>query len=98
MQKVAEKLKKVVFYFIDTKAKGVELMKINDTLLVEKNIIQGHSKSYFYINSYTNPITYGVALNYNDIENASEIINKAKADNKEQLEAWNNEQMQRNLQ
>lgn len=73
-------------------------MKENDTLLVERNTIQGHSKTYFYINIQTNPITYGVALNYNDIENASEIIKKAKADNKEQLEAWNKEQMQRNLQ
>ena len=80
-----------------TKAQEVDVMKENDTLLVEKNIIQGHSKSYFYIDIQTNPITYGVALNYYDTMNASEIINKAKADNKEQLEAWNKEQMQRNL-
>jgi hypothetical protein len=74
-------------------------MKQNDTLLVEKNTIQEHSKTYFYVNSKTNPITYGVALNLNDIADYNEItaiIRKAKADNKEQLEAWNKEQMQRN--
>lgn len=65
--------------------------------LEEKNIIQNNSDTYFYMNINTNPIRYGVALNFNDIDKKDKIIKKMIEDNKEQIQAWNEEQLRRNL-
>jgi hypothetical protein len=65
--------------------------------LEEKNVIQCNSDSYFYMTTNTNPIRYGVALNENDIEKAEQIIQKAKREHKEEIQAWNEEQLRRNL-
>jgi len=65
--------------------------------LEEKNIVQDYSDTYFYMTLNTNPIRYGVAINVNEVENASHIINKCKEERKEQIQAWNEEQLRRNL-
>lgn len=65
--------------------------------LEKKNVIQCNSDSYFYMTTNTNPIRYGVALNENDIEKAEQIIQKAKREHKEEIQAWNEEQLRRNL-
>ena len=38
-----------------------------------------------------------MALNENDIEKAEQIIQKAKREHKEEIQAWNEEQLRRNL-
>lgn len=65
--------------------------------LEEKNIIQNYSDTFFYMTIATNPIRYGVAINEKDIANAEQIIQQAKENHKEQIQAWNEEQLRRNL-
>lgn len=73
------------------------MIHINDELLEELNVIQDYSDTYFYLTIATNPIRYGVAVNIKDKDKMQEIIEEMKADRKEQIEAWNEEQRQRNL-
>lgn len=68
-----------------------------DCYLEEKNIIQNYSSTYFYMTFNTNPIRYGVALNVDDIDKGEEIIQEIKEEHREQIQAWNEEQHQRNL-
>lgn len=74
-----------------------KMIHINDELLEELNVIQDYSDTYFYLTIATNPIRYGVAVNIKDKDKMQEIIEEMKADRKEQIEAWNEEQRQRNL-
>lgn len=73
------------------------MIKINDDLLEEKNVIQDYSDTFFYITMTTNPIRYGVAVNIKDKDQMQELIDKAKINRKAQIEGWNEEQRQRNL-
>lgn len=73
------------------------MIEIKDDLLEEKNIIQDYSDTYFYLTIATNPIRYGVAVNIKEKDKMQEIIEEIKADRKEQIEAWNEEQRKRNL-
>lgn len=68
-----------------------------DCYLEEKNIVQNYSSTYFYMTFNTNPIRYGVALNVDDIDKGEEIIQEIKEEHREQIQAWNEEQHQRNL-
>lgn len=65
------------------------MIEIKDELLEELNVIQDYSDTFFYLTIATNPIRYGVAVNIKDKDNMQEII--------DQIEAWNEEQRQRNL-
>ena len=73
------------------------MIKIKDELLEELNVIQDYSDTFFYLTIATNPIRYGVAVNIKDKDNMQEIIDQMKLDRKDQIEAWNEEQRQRNL-
>lgn len=73
------------------------MVEIKDDLLEELNVIQDYSDTYFYLTIATNPIRYGVAVNIKDKDNMQEIIEEMKAERKEQIEAWNEEQRKRNL-
>ena len=73
------------------------MIHIQDELLEEMNVIQDYSDTYFYLTIATNPIRYGVAVNIKDKDKMQEIIEEMKADKKEQIEAWNEEQRKRNL-
>ena len=73
------------------------MIEIKDELLEELNVIQDYSDTFFYLTIATNPIRYGVAVNIKDKDKMQEIIEEMKADRKEQIEAWNEEQRQRNL-
>lgn len=73
------------------------MIQIKDDLLEEKNIIQDYSDTYFYLTIATNPIRYGVAVNIKDKDNMQEIIEEIKKDHKTQIEAWNEQQRQRNI-
>lgn len=73
------------------------MIEIKDELLEELNVIQDYSDTFFYLTIATNPIRYGVAVNIKDKDKMQEIIEEMKADKKEQIEAWNEEQRQRNL-
>lgn len=74
-----------------------KMIHIQDELLEEMNVIQDYSDTYFYLTIATNPIRYGVAVNIKDKDKMQEIIEEMKADRKEQIEAWNEEQRKRNL-
>lgn len=73
------------------------MIEIKDELLEELNVIQDYSDTFFYLTIATNPIRYGVAVNIKDKDNMQEIIDQMKLDRKDQIEAWNEEQRQRNL-
>lgn len=73
------------------------MIEIKDELLEELNVIQDYSDTFFYLTIETNPIRYGVAVNIKDKDNMQEIIDQMKLDRKDQIEAWNEEQRQRNL-
>lgn len=70
---------------------------VNDSLLNEVNEIIDYTDTHFYINIAKNPIQYGVRVNITDKEQMQEIIDQFKKERKEQIEAWNEEQRQRNL-
>lgn len=70
---------------------------VNDSLLSEVNEIIDYTDTHFYINIAKNPIQYGVRVNIADKEQMQEIIDQFKKERKEQIEAWNEEQRQRNL-
>lgn len=72
-------------------------MNLNDSLLNEVNEIIDYTDTHFYINIAKNPIQYGVRVNIADKEQMQEIIDQFKKERKEQIEAWNEEQRQRNL-
>lgn len=74
-----------------------KMIHIQDELLEQMNVIQDYSDTYFYLTIATNPIRYGVAVNIKDKDKMQEIIEEMKADKKEQIEAWNEEQRKRNL-
>lgn len=73
------------------------MIEIKDELLEELNVIQDYSDTFFYLTIATNPIRYGVAVNIKDKDNMQEIIDQMKLDRKDKIEAWNEEQRQRNL-
>lgn len=73
------------------------MIEIKDELLEELNVIQDYSDTFFYLTIATNPIRYGVAVNIKDKDNMQEIIDQMKLERKDQIEAWNEEQRQRNL-
>ena len=73
------------------------MVTVNDSLLNEVNEIIDYTDTHFYINRAQNPIRYGVRVNIADKEEMQEIIDQFKKDRKEQIEAWNEEQRQRNL-
>lgn len=70
---------------------------VNDSLLSEVNEIIDYTDTHFYINIAKNPIQYGVRVNIAEKEQMQEIIDQFKKERKEQIEAWNEEQRQRNL-
>lgn len=73
------------------------MIEIKDDLLEEKNVIQDYTDTHFYINIAKNPIQYGVRVNIADKEQMQEIIDQFKKERKEQIEAWNEEQLKKNL-
>lgn len=73
------------------------MVTVNDSFLIESNEIIDYTDTHFYINIAQNPIRYGVRVNIADKEEMQEIIDQFKKDRKEQIEAWNEEQRQRNL-
>lgn len=73
------------------------MIEIKDELLEELNVIQDYSDTFFYLTIATNPIRYGVAVNIKDKDNMQEIIDQMKLERKDQIEAWNEEQRQRNF-
>lgn len=73
------------------------MIEIKDELLEELNVIQDYSDTFFYLTIATNPIRYGVAVSIKDKDKMQEIIDQMKLDRKDQIEAWNEEQRQRNL-
>lgn len=73
------------------------MVTVNDSYLIESNEIIDYTDTHFYINIAQNPIRYGVRVNIADKEEMQEIIDQFKKDRKEQIEAWNEEQRQRNL-
>lgn len=73
------------------------MVTVNDSYLIESNEIIDYTDTHFYINRAQNPIRYGVRVNIADKEEMQEIIDQFKKDRKEQIEAWNEEQRQRNL-
>lgn len=73
------------------------MVTINDSYLIESNEIIDYTDTHFYINIAQNPIRYGVRVNIADKKEMQEIIDQFKKDRKEQIEAWNEEQRQRNL-
>lgn len=70
---------------------------LKDNYLKEVNEIIEYTDTHFYINIAQNPIQYGVRVNIADKEQMQEIIDQFKKERKEQIEAWNEEQRQRNL-
>lgn len=73
------------------------MVTVNDSYLIESNEIIDYTDTHFYINIAQNPIRYGVRVNIADKKEMQEIIDQFKKDRKEQIEAWNEEQRQRNL-
>lgn len=73
------------------------MVTVNDSYLIESNEIIDYTDTHFYINIAQNPIRYGVRVNIADKEEMQEIIDQFKKDRKEQIEAWNEKQRQRNL-
>lgn len=70
---------------------------LQDFYLKEVNEIIDYTDTHFYINIAHNPIQYGVRINIKDIDQMQEIITQFKTERKAQIEAWNEEQRQRNL-
>lgn len=70
---------------------------LQDFYLKEVNEIIDYTDTHFYINIAHNPIQYGVRINIKDIDQMQEIITQFKTERKVQIEAWNEEQRQRNL-
>ena len=70
---------------------------LQDFYLKEVNEIIDYTDTHFYINIAQNPIQYGVRINIKDIDQMQEIITQFKTERKAQIEAWNEEQRQRNL-
>lgn len=70
---------------------------LKDNYLKEVNEIIEYTDTHFYINIAQNPIQYGVRVNIADKEQMQEIIDQFKKERKEQIEAWNEKQRQRNL-
>lgn len=73
------------------------MVTVNDSYLIESNEIIDYTDTHFYINIAQNPIRYRVRVNIADKEEMQEIIDQFKKDRKEQIEAWNEKQRQRNL-
>lgn len=69
---------------------------LRDNNLKEVNEIIDYTETHFYINIASNPIRYGVRVNIADKEQMQELIDQFKTERKEQIEAWNKEQEQRN--
>jgi hypothetical protein len=69
---------------------------LRDNNLKEVNEIIDYTETHFYINIASNPIQYGVRVNIADKEQMQELIDLFKTKRKEQIEAWNKEQEQRN--
>lgn len=76
---------------------SIENQGLQDFYLKEVNQIIDYTDTHFYINIAHNPIQYGVRVNIKDIDQMQEIIDQFKKERKEQIEAWNEEQRQRNL-
>lgn len=70
---------------------------LKDNYLKEVNEIIDYTDTHFYINIAQNPIQYGVRVNIADKEQMQEIIDQFKKERKEQIEAWNEEQRQKNI-
>lgn len=70
---------------------------LQDFYLKEVNEIIDYTDTHFYINITQNPIQYGIRINIKDIDQMQEIITQFKTERKAQIEAWNEEQRQRNL-
>ena len=69
---------------------------LRDNSLKEVNEIIDYTETHFYIKIASNPIQYGVRVNIADKEQMQELIDLFKTKRKEQIEAWNKEQEQRN--
>lgn len=70
---------------------------LKDEHLEEINEIIDYTDTHFYINIATNPIRYGVRVNIAEKRQMQDIIEQFKTERKEQIEAWNREQIQRTL-
>ena len=70
---------------------------LQDFYLKEVNEVIDYTETHFYINIAHNPIQYGVRVNIKDKGKMQEIINQFKTERREQIEAWNEEQHQRNI-
>lgn len=70
---------------------------LKDNYLKEVNEVIDYTDTHFYIDIAQNPIQYGVRVNTTDKEQMQEIIDQFKKERKEQIEAWNEEQRQRNF-
>ena len=74
------------------------MIHIKDEFLEEKNEIINYSKTHFYINILHNPIQYGVRVNVKEKEKLQDFIKEFKKERKEQIEAWNERQKNREYQ
>ena len=69
---------------------------LKDNYLKEVNEVIDYTDTHFYIDIAQNPIQYGVRVHIADKDQMQEIIDQFKTERKEQIEAWNEEQRQKN--